>query len=149
MQRVLFAMAGVVINVLMAFLMNLLGLHLFLDTIGTIAVSAVGGLFSGILTAVGTNAVCALFNVNYIYFGFLNALVAILVAIFVRKRLYKKIWLIGVFITFLALFSGSVGCLISWFLMDGAIVAKNTDATNVISAATGLGMFWSYFIFSF
>lgn len=148
MQRVLFAMAGVVINVLMAFLMNLLGLHLFLDTIGTIAVSAVGGLFSGILTAVGTNAVCALFNVNYIYFGFLNALVAILVAIFVRKRLYKKIWLIGVLIAFLALFSGSVGCLISWFLMDGAIVAKNTDATNVISAATGLGMFWSYFIYN-
>ncbi len=147
-QRILFALAGVFINVMMAFWMNKAGLHLFLDTIGTIAVSAVGGLFSGILTAVATNTICALFNTNYIYFSFLNALVAILVAWFVRKHYYKKIWMVGLFVMFLALFSGSTSCLISWFLMDGAVVARNTEATNVIAASTGLNMFGSYLVYN-
>ena len=145
-QRILFALAGVIINVLMALLMNKLGLHLFLDTIGTIAV-AVGGLFSGILTAVVTNTFCALFSPNYIYFTFLNALVAILVSWFVRKHYHKKIVMVGVFILFLGIFSGSTSAIISWFLMDGAVVARNTEAPNVIAASTGLNMFWSYLVY--
>ena len=113
-QRILLSFIGIIVNVTLALSMNKLGFHLFLDTVGTIAISSMGGLFPGILTAVVTNSICALFNVNYIYYGFVNAIVAIMTAWFVRKYGFKKLWKVLLFILALAAFSGSVSAWINW-----------------------------------
>lgn len=147
-QRVLISVFGVTVNVLMAYLMNRLGFQLFLDTVGTIAVSAMGGLFPGILTAVVTNAICALFNVNYIYYGFVNAIIAIFTAWFVRKHAYKKFFKVIGFITFLALFSGISSAFINWYLLDGIQSATNSETVLMFASFMNGSLFWAYFIYT-
>ncbi len=146
-QRIVLSLVGITVNVLMAFLMSRFELHLFLDTIGTIAVSALGGLFPGILTAVVTNAFCTLFNVTYIYYGFVNAIMAIFAAWFVRKHGFKKLWKIILFVFALAAFSGGTSAIINWNLLSGAQSARNSDTTSLIASTTGLSLFWSYFFY--
>ncbi len=119
-----------------------------MDTVGTIAISAIGGLFPGILTAVVTNSICALFNVNYIYYGFMNAIVAILTAWYVRKYGFKKLWKVFIFILTLAVFSGSLSTWINWALLNGMQSARNSDVTNLIASSTGMTLFWAYFFYN-
>ena len=147
-QRILLSLIGITVNVILALSMNKLELHLFLDTVGTIAVSAMGGLFPGILTAVVTNAICALFNVNYIYYGFVNAIVAIMTAWFVRKYGFKKLWKVIIFVAALAVFSGSASALINWFLLSGTASARNSETTMLIASSTGMSLFWAYFFYN-
>ena len=89
--RVTATMGGILINVLLALLTNAYGLPVYLDTTGTILVAMVGGLFPAITTAVLTNVVIALFNGEAIYFGFINALVAIYTAWFIREKKFDRI----------------------------------------------------------
>ena len=51
-NRAVMILAGILVNVLLSFVMDRLGMPLFLDTVGTIAVAALGGYFPGIFTAV-------------------------------------------------------------------------------------------------
>lgn len=146
--RILLCIFGIIVNVLMAFLMNRFGLHLFLDTIGTIAVSAMGGLFPGIFTAVATNAICALFSFNYIYYGFVNAIVAILTAWFVRKHAYKNFGKVLLFILALALISGGLSAIINWNLLNGAKAAKASEMTTIIASSIKISLFWAYFLYN-
>ena len=83
--------AGIAVNVLLSYIMNRLGLPLFFDTVGTIAVAALGGFFPGIFTAVVTNVICTLFNNNAIYFSAINALIALYTTWFVRRYPLKKV----------------------------------------------------------
>ncbi|MCR5557794.1 MAG: HD domain-containing protein [Butyrivibrio sp.] len=142
------SLIGIIVNVTLAVSMNKLELHLFMDTVGTIAISAIGGLFPGILTAVVTNSICALFNVNYIYYGFMNAIVAILTAWYVRKYGFKKLWKVFIFILTLAVFSGSLSTWINWALLNGMQSARNSDVTNLIASSTGMTLFWAYFFYN-
>ena len=52
-----FILIGITINVVIAYITNRLSLPIYLDTIGTFMVSALGGYFPGILTAVMTNMI--------------------------------------------------------------------------------------------
>ena len=76
----LFLIAGIVVNVAFAFLSNRLNLPLFLDTIGTFAVSIVSGYFPGVFVAVMTNMFCMVFNPEAIYFSIVNAIIALTAA---------------------------------------------------------------------
>ncbi|WP_242856629.1 HD-GYP domain-containing protein [Butyrivibrio sp. AE2032] len=146
-MRIWLALIGTTVNVVLAFWMNRFGLSLYLDTIGTIAVSAIGGLFPGILTAVATNALCSLFNNNAIYFGFINALIALFTAWFIRKFSFKKFKYIIFFILIAALFSGSISAIIEWILLDGAQMAKKSEAVELFASAMGIRQFWAFFIY--
>lgn len=147
-KRIIISVIGIAVNVILAYIMHRLGLFLFLDTIGTIAVSALAGLFPGILTAVITNAVCMLFNANAIYFGFLNAMVAIFTAWFVRKYSFRKLSKVIIFVLSLALFSGSISTIVNWSLLNGAQIARNSQTVTLFSSYLRLPMFWAYFLYN-
>jgi HD-GYP domain-containing protein (c-di-GMP phosphodiesterase class II) len=146
-QREWLAFTGIVVNVLLAFLMNKFGLFLFLDTIGTIVVSALAGFFPGILTAVVTNAICTLFNPNAAYFSFLNALVAIFTVWFLKKDSHKKISGFIIYVLVVAFVSTSVSAAINWNLLDGAQIARNSETTELLAASMGIPLFWAYYIY--
>ena len=146
--RIIISLIGIIVNVLLGYIVNRLGLPLFLDTFGTIAVSALAGLFPGIFTAVITNAFCALYDVNAIYFGFINALVAVMTAWFARKYTFKKFWKILVFILFMAVFVGGVSSCIHWFLLDASRTAQDSQAILLFASTAGLPLFWAYFAYN-
>ena len=90
--RIMLAAVGIIINVTFSFFLSRLGLPFFLDTIGTIGVSAVSGmLFTGILTAVLSSFICSLFYETAIYFSFFHALIAIFTVWFVKKYSFKQV----------------------------------------------------------
>ena len=146
--RILLSLIAITINVLLAYLMGKLGMPMFFDTIGTIAVSAVGGLFPGIFAGVMTNAICGIFDRNAVYFGFLNALIAIFTVWYIRKYSFKKISRILFYIVSVAVVSGTVITLINWNLLDGAAVAKNSEATELFAASIGGNLFIAYYIYT-
>lgn len=146
--RILLSLIGIMINVMLAFLMDKMGMPLFLDAIGTIAVAAVGGLFPGILTAVMTNAICGIFDQNAVYFGFLNALIAIFTVWYIRKFSQKKISSFIMYILIVAFVSGSISAVINWNLLDGAQVAKNSETTELFASIIGGNLFLAYYIYT-
>ncbi|MBQ4465318.1 MAG: diguanylate cyclase, partial [Oscillospiraceae bacterium] len=89
-QRAVSVMIGIAVNVLLAYIAYRTGLPIYLDTVGTISIAALGGLFPGIMTAICTNAVCSGFNHPAIYFGGVNALIAIYTAWFVRSKSVRR-----------------------------------------------------------
>lgn len=90
-QRYILVAAGIAINIILSYIMTKNGLPFFLDTAGTIIVSAVSGvLFSGIFTAVISSVFCSFFSEGAIYFSFFNALIAIFTVWFVNKYSFKN-----------------------------------------------------------
>ena len=135
-------------NVILAHVSIRFGLPFYMDTMGTIAVSAAVGLFPGILTAVASNAIMALIHSNFIYFGFLNAIIAIATTWFVRNNLHKKIFRVIVFIFAIGFVTGSISSCISWFLLDGAQAAKESETVMMLSSSTGMPVFLAFLIFT-
>ncbi|MCR5701771.1 MAG: HD domain-containing protein [Lachnospiraceae bacterium] len=135
---------GVTVNILLALLMKGVGLPLFLDTVGTIAVSAVGGWFPGILTAIATNLLCTSFDYNAIYFSFINALVAIFTYIYVRKYSFKNIIKTITFVVILAVFVGLLSSLIHWYVLGGVHNTIIDETAKSLQATTGWGPYASF-----
>ncbi len=98
--------------------MNKTGMPFYLDTVGTIAVAAIGGYFPGILAAVVTNAVCSIFNSNAIYYGILNAMTAVVTAWYVKKYSFKHIGKTIAYVLAMAVLSGVIGTYINWYLLE-------------------------------
>ncbi len=142
MQRALSAVIGTALNVLLAFLAHRLGLPLYLDTLGTIAVAVLGGTFPGIATALATNALCSVFNANSIYYAILSVIIAICAARFAQKELLRSPRGAAAFVGVAALISGGLGALIQWALLGGPQLSAVAQAAQAI----GDGGFASFLI---
>ncbi|MCR5251989.1 MAG: HD-GYP domain-containing protein [Lachnospiraceae bacterium] len=114
--NIIAVLLGIAANSVPSFLMTRFGIPLYLDTIGTIGVSILGGMFPGIVTAVATNTVCSLFDNNMIYFGCVNVLIAIWSAWFAKNRSFKKLKDACLFVLVAGLASGISGAAIEWWL---------------------------------
>ena len=127
--RILLATVGITINVTFSFFLSRLGLPFFLDTIGTIGVSAVSGmLFTGILTAVLSSFICSIFYEAAIYFSFFHALIAIFTVWFVKKYSFKQIGKTLLFSIILILTTSVIYSSIQYALLGSdqqSIVAAN------------------------
>ena len=119
MLRVLLVLIGTAVNVLLSFLSYQTGLPIYLDTIGTIGVASIGGLFPGIMCAIATNAICTLFNSNAVYFGIVNALIACFTAWYTRERSFRKIRHYIGFTVIAGVISGGASAAIQWGLLGG------------------------------
>ena len=142
MQRALSAVIGTALNVLLAFLAHRLGLPLYLDTLGTIAVAVLGGTFPGIATALATNALCSVFNADSIYYAILSVMIAICAARFAQKELLRSPRGAAAFVGVAALISGGLGALIQWALLGGPQLSAVAQAAQAI----GDGGFASFLI---
>lgn len=146
-KRILLSICGITFNVIMAYIMYKSHAPLYMDTIGTMAVAAMGGLFPGILTAVVSNAICALFNVQAIYFGFINAFIAIMISWFTVRFSLKSLWRVSLFILVLGFISGGISAFISWFLLNGKAIAGDTDSVVLFASLMKLPTIWAYFFY--
>ncbi len=145
--RIVLALIGIAVNVLLSFVMGKVGMPLFFNNFGTITVAAVGGLFPGIFTAVMTSAICGLYYPEAVYFGFLNAIIAIYTVWYIRKFSFKKFSKVLLYVVIGAFFAGTVSTVMNWNLLDGATVARNSEATGLFAASIGGNLFIAYYIF--
>ena len=123
---------SLLLNILLSLVVRSTDLPFYIDTIGTIVATALGGIVPGVLTAFFTNAVNFLLDGESIFYASLNMLIAILTAAwFGEYSLYKKakkyreeisanpvksLLDLMLYILLLALIGGGIGGGITWYL---------------------------------
>ena len=132
MLRALSVIFGAAVNVLLAYISYRTGLPIYLDTIGTIYAALIGGLFPGITAAILTNAICAFFISDAIYFGIINAMIAIFTAWFVREHSFRSVRNVTVYIIIAGLISGGCSAAIQWWFLGGV---QNASFRTLLEAA--------------
>ena len=81
---------GMLLNVIGVIIVKEFNLPIYLDTIGTIFISALGGYVPGIAVGFLTNLFGALFDAEEIYYGLVSVLLAIITAFLASKGYYEK-----------------------------------------------------------
>ncbi|MCR5033092.1 MAG: hypothetical protein K6A92_09520, partial [Lachnospiraceae bacterium] len=140
MHRVEAAVIAILVNVALSFLMRRLGLPIFLDSAGTIAVSIMGGFFPGIMTAVITNILCISFDTNSLYFTVVQAFLAIFISWFFKNRSFKRISNILAAIGGAALLSGVLSTFIQWGLFFRPELPAMEELVDALLDRTGYPM---------
>ncbi len=123
-----------VLNVLLSMFIRATDLPFYIDTVGTIVATALGGTVPGILTAFVTNAVNFFMDGESIFYAPLNMFIAIFAAGFFgdfasykKNRKHKEepgkkdygqktLFDLALFVVVLAMIGGLLGAEITWFL---------------------------------
>ena len=137
LYRALFTILGVLLNVVPAYIIHRFDLPFYADTIGTVAVSAVCGSLSGIVTAVVTSVICNFFNDQSIYYTLIGILIALSVARFVQKERYLKKRSVISLSIILALFGGGLGTVFQWVLTGGPQFDIVAQAAGYVAGESG------------
>ncbi|MBQ4226384.1 MAG: HD domain-containing protein, partial [Oscillospiraceae bacterium] len=129
--------AGTAVNFLLSVLAHTLGLPLYLDSIGTIAVSAIGGFIPGICIGIITNMINCINDPASVYYAIISILIAVAAVVFNKKKpLSFRSPLHLLFLTLtLAFIGGGIGTFIPW-LIDGLEFDNNTISEKL----TEIGM---------
>ena len=107
---------GIAINLILSKIVTSLELPIYLDSIGTILVSMVGGFVPGILVGYATNLLKAFFDIYSIYYCAINVLIAVLAAQLHRMRWFRNWWKTLLSVPLFALIGGGIGSILTWVL---------------------------------
>ena len=138
--------AGIVLNVLLAFVSDRFKLPLFFDTIGTVCVSVFAGFFPGIVTAVLSNTICVLFNEYALYYAFVNALIAIATVYFRKKGAFDRIKTLVIYIMTISLGCGVVSACVQWEILGHAQSMSVDEIARSVASTTHISFFLSFLI---
>ncbi|MCR5735226.1 MAG: HD domain-containing protein [Lachnospiraceae bacterium] len=136
-ERTLCVVSGIAVNVLLAWLTQKAGLPLYFDTVGTFAVTFIGGSFPGIMTALLTNIIFTFFNDIAAYYSLINVLMAVCAAYIAQKNAFKDIKRILILILHTAFISGVLGAIIQWLLLGRPQYAVIADTLNALTSSSG------------
>jgi HD-GYP domain-containing protein (c-di-GMP phosphodiesterase class II) len=115
-----------------------------LDTVGTIFVAAIAGLFPAVLTAVLTNVVLSFIIPNALYYAIISVLVAITTAKFVSSGKLKNIKKILIYLLILSLIGGIISTGIQFLILGKPqyeIVSQT--ATAIFRVKDGVGFYFA------
>ncbi|MCR4589681.1 MAG: HD domain-containing protein [Lachnospiraceae bacterium] len=136
LAALLLCTAGIAVNMILSAVVTALKLPIYLDTVGTVMVSILGGALPGVIVGCVTNVIKAVMNPASLYYGVINVTIAVCAAFFAGRGWHKKIrGIIGMVLIF-TLISGGLGALIPWF-MEG-ISFESGSLTGIIY---GTGLF--------
>jgi len=137
--RVIAVLLGVAIGTGLSYITYLYNLPIYLDSVGTIAVSTIGGAFPGIMTAVATDFICMVgFNSNAIYFCFINTIIAMYTARYAREIKFNSIKKIVAYLFKLSTIAGLLSGAVQWGLFGGpqnsllAMMIKSFNVDSVV-----------------
>ena len=118
---------GVFINLAGAKIADITEIPLFIDTIGTVLISVLGGYIPGILVGFFTNMFKAFIDASSIFYGVLHVLIAVCAAFFVDKEFFKKVPATILSIFIFSLIGGGIGSIQTWFLYGFATEGISAD----------------------
>ena len=112
----LLVLGGIGLNLLLAHGVTLLGLPLYLDSIGTILSAMLGGFLPGIVVGYATNLLKMIFDAESIYYCAINVLIAVLAAFLQRKKWFRHWGKALLSVPLFALIGGGLGSLLTWVM---------------------------------
>ncbi|MBR5091327.1 MAG: HD domain-containing protein [Ruminiclostridium sp.] len=123
------------INFLLYRIVSSLGLPLYLDNVGIILASALGGYLPGIFVGFMTNVINCFSDPASIYYGLLSVLNAVTAAVFARKGWlsFRRPGMLALFVLLLTAVGGGLGTLLPWFL-DGIYFDSQSIASSLVEA---------------
>ncbi len=127
-------MCGVGVNILFGAAVSMLGLPLYLDTLGTIVVAALGGYLPGVVVGFTTNIIKSFYDPSSLYYGVLNVMIAVAAAYTFKREWNKKFKGIVGMIAIYVFIGGGIGALIPWF-MEG--LSFDSESLSGILYETG------------
>ena len=128
LHTIVLCVACVVANDVGAYLAIALHLPIYLDTLGTVLASIVGGYVPGVAVGYVTNIINGVTDGSSMYYGIVNVVIALLTAYLARRGWFKRLSRTLCASLLLGLICGGMGALLSFFLYGG-------DFTNEISSA--------------
>ncbi|MCR5222585.1 MAG: HD domain-containing protein [Lachnospiraceae bacterium] len=135
---------GIALNLFLGFLVSQLGVPLYLDTVGTVAIASIGGFLPGVIVGFFTNIFKSVFDPSSIYYGALNVMIAIVTALAARRGLFKKPKGIFLMIAVLTLIGGGLGTLVPLFMQE---LTFDSESLSGMLYETGIrSSFWSHFL---
>ena len=120
-RKIILCLISIGINVAGLYAMTRLGIPLYLDTVGTVLASALGGGLPGVFVGFVTNIINGVMGTQSVYYGIVNMAVAVISAFFARKAFFrdtvKPLLLLPVY----SLICGPMSAVLTWFLNGGHI----------------------------
>lgn len=141
----LYCIAGVVLNLTLAEIVDLMGIPAFADTAGTMSISMLGGMLPGVIVGFVTNAIKCITKSNEMYYAALNMLSAIMVSIFVRKGWVKKKLGCAASIAIITAVTATIGTVMTWFLHSADIGGTSKELALDLHES-GLPRFWALYL---
>ena len=119
---IIVCVAGIMLNMLGSFIVSIFDLPIFLDTTGTIVVSAMSGYLPGIVVGLVTNVLKMIFiDSSSIYYAFINVFIALIAAEFASKGFFKKIIGLICFVVMTGVIGGIHETLLAWVQSDFSV----------------------------
>lgn len=128
--------AGIIVNLSFCKICEVFSLPLYLDTIGTIASSIMGGSLPGVIVGLFTNILKSFTDSSALYYGIINVLIALAASILSKKGFFKTPLKTAVSIIIITLIGGGLGTLIPWY-MEGI----SFDSQSLSAALFNTGIF--------
>ena len=129
---------GVAINVLLAFVTYIMEVPLYIDSISTIGVAAIGGFFPGFATGLLTNIFCGAFNPMAGFYSILSIMMAAATVYITKGKYYKSKSRIFVLIVVLGFISGVLGGLLQLLLLGEPQFENLAEAADLISSTINI-----------
>ena len=145
-ERAILIIIGVMINVIVFTIVKRLDLPVFLDTIGSIGVAALGGMFPGALTAFLTNIICDFLSKGDMYFTFINVLIAIYTVHFLNDHDFQKPRDAMQFALISGVISGTLGTLVGLSIFESPLSLSVNVFIETLSNNLHTSFFVSYLI---
>ncbi len=113
---VLFCIAGIALNMIGSWIAKLLQLPLFLDSIGTVLVAAVGGYLPGVIVGFLSNVINSVQDPVNAYYASISVTLALASAYLANHGYFQKWWK-ALFVIFpLAMIGGGLGSLLTYLI---------------------------------
>jgi energy-coupling factor transport system substrate-specific component len=130
--------SAVAINLAIGFVVNQLGLPLYLDSIGTVLTSALAGPLAGVIAGVVSQGVRSLYE-GFIWlpFGAVQVLIALVAALAARRAGFRSAGAALAWGLLAGLLAGGLSAVISYFVFKG-VTATGVTALTLILTRAGL-----------
>ncbi len=116
---VLLCLLCVPVNLLGAFVCTKYRLPLYLDTVGTIVSAVYSGSLPGMVVGLITSILRGIQEPSQLYFATLNMCCALVAAFFAKKGIFRNSFQPVLIVPVLAVITGCIGAVMSWFLNSG------------------------------
>lgn len=120
-DTMLLCLCGILLNFILAKTMIYLQLPLYMDSVGSIIVGALGGKLPGIAVGFISNIINSLTEPISMYYGFITVAMAYLATIFSEKGYFKTWQGRLIILPYYVLLGGAVGSVFTWFLYGNKI----------------------------
>ena len=134
-------LGGIFLNLAGKAIAGRMSFTLYLDSVGTVLASVLGGYLPGIIVGYCSNLILGFEDITNIYYGSINALIAVAAAYFSAAGYWKKGLRPLIIIPVLALIGGGLGSLLTWCLFGFSFDPGVKLAVQFYQS--GLSPFWA------